>query len=161
MKKKILTLATEDDLLINLTFHKLSASLIAEFADKIVRPHYRDNLNDAIQDLIHKALEEQDFVHSHITHIRRIIPHGSGIRNPKMEKLQKSPEKRRRRGSLRRTHRHMQKPRIGSQQRHKPNYPRTHDNVYSAGSTEKATETRISAERCNLAKNLRLPSSRH
>jgi hypothetical protein len=72
MKKKTATFATEDDLLVDLTFHKLPASLIAEFVEKIVRPYYRDNLNNAIQDLIHKALAEQDFVLSHITHIRTV-----------------------------------------------------------------------------------------
>jgi hypothetical protein len=70
--KKTGALATEDDLRIDLTFHKLPASLITEFAEKIVRPYYRDNLNAAIQDLIHKALAEQDFVLSHITHIRTV-----------------------------------------------------------------------------------------
>ena len=72
MKKKTATLAIEEDLLIDLTFHKLPASLIAEFAEKIVRPYYRDNLNAAIHDLIHKALAEQDFVLSHITHVRTV-----------------------------------------------------------------------------------------
>ena len=70
MKKKTAAVATEDDLLIDLTFHKLPASLIAEFAEKIVQPYYTGNLNAAVQDLIHKALAEQDFVLSHITHIK-------------------------------------------------------------------------------------------
>jgi hypothetical protein len=71
MKKKLLVLATEDDLLVDLTFHNVPASLLAEFAEKIVRPYYSGNLNAAIQDLIHKALAEQDFVRSHTAHIRR------------------------------------------------------------------------------------------
>ena len=58
MKKKTATLATEEDLLIDLTFHKLPASLIAEVAEKIVKPYYQGNLNVAIQDLIHKTLSE-------------------------------------------------------------------------------------------------------
>jgi hypothetical protein len=62
--------ATEEDLLVDLTFHKVPASLLAEFAEKIVRPYYGGNLNAAIQDLIHKTLAEQDFVLSHITHIK-------------------------------------------------------------------------------------------
>ena len=70
MKKKTATLATEDDFLFDLTFHKLPASLIAEFAEKIVQPYYAGNLDAAVQDLIHKALAEQDFVLSHITHIK-------------------------------------------------------------------------------------------
>ena len=38
MRRKILVLATEEDLLIDLTFHKVSASLVAEFKEKIVDP---------------------------------------------------------------------------------------------------------------------------
>ena len=70
MRRKTLALATEEDLLIDLTFHKVSASLVAEFKQKIVDPYYNGNLNAAIQDLLSKTLQEQDFVLSHITHIR-------------------------------------------------------------------------------------------
>jgi hypothetical protein len=70
IKKKLAVLATEDDLLVDLTFHNVPASLLAEFAEKIVTPYYAGNMNAAIQDLIHKALAEQDFFLSHITHIR-------------------------------------------------------------------------------------------
>jgi hypothetical protein len=70
MKKKLAVLATEDDLLVDLTFHNVPASLLTEFAEKIVMPYYQGNINAAIQDLIHKALAEQDFVLSHITHVR-------------------------------------------------------------------------------------------
>ena len=70
MKKKNQVLATEGDILVDLTFHCVPASLLTEFAEKIVRPYYSGNLNVAIQDLLHKALAEQEFVLSHITHIR-------------------------------------------------------------------------------------------
>lgn len=70
MKKKTALLATEQELLVDLTFHGVPTSLITEFAEKIVRPYYNGNLNAATQDLIQKALSEQDFVLSHITHIR-------------------------------------------------------------------------------------------
>jgi hypothetical protein len=70
MKKKTAILAIENDLLVDLTFHNIPASLLTEFTEKIVRPYYSGNLNAAIQDLIHKALVEQDFVLSHITHIK-------------------------------------------------------------------------------------------
>ena len=70
MKKKTQILATESDLLVDLTFHNVPASLLTVFAEKIVRPYYNGNLNAAIQDLIHKTLAEQDFVLSRITHIR-------------------------------------------------------------------------------------------
>jgi hypothetical protein len=72
MKKKAV-LANEEDLLVDLTFHNVPASLLTEFAKKIVKPYYNGNLNAAIQDLIHKVLQEQDFVHSHITHLRNEI----------------------------------------------------------------------------------------
>ena len=71
MKKKLAVLATENDLLVDLTFHNVPASLLTEFAEKIVRPYYAGNINAAFQDLIHKTLAEQDLVRSRITHIRR------------------------------------------------------------------------------------------
>jgi hypothetical protein len=70
MKRKTALLAPENDLLVDLTFHSIPASLLVEFAEKIVKPYYRGNLNAAIQDLLRKTLEEQDFVLSHITHVR-------------------------------------------------------------------------------------------
>lgn len=70
MKKKLTVLACENDFPVDLTFHAVSASLVAEFAEKIAKPYYNSNLNTAFQDLIQKALSEQDFVLSHITHIR-------------------------------------------------------------------------------------------
>ena len=69
-EKKNQMLALEDDLLIDLTFHNVSASLLSEFAEKIVRPYYNGNINAAIQDLLHKTLAEQNFIQSHITHIK-------------------------------------------------------------------------------------------
>jgi len=73
MKKKTAVLATQDDLLVDLTFHSVPASLLTEFAEKIVKPHYQGNMNAAIQDLIIKAVAEQDFVLSHITHVRNCV----------------------------------------------------------------------------------------
>jgi hypothetical protein len=70
MKKKTQVLAAEDDLLLDLTFHSVPASLLSEFAEKIVKPYCQDNLNAAIQDLIHKTLEEQNFILSHVTHLK-------------------------------------------------------------------------------------------
>jgi hypothetical protein len=71
MKKKTQILATEDDLLLDLTFHSVPASLLSEFAEKIVKPYYRGNINAAIQDLLHKTIAEQDFIQSHVTHIKK------------------------------------------------------------------------------------------
>lgn len=70
MKKKTMVLSTEEKLAFDLTMHDVPASLITEFAEKIVSPYYSGNLNAAIQDLISKAIAEQNYVHSHITHIR-------------------------------------------------------------------------------------------
>ncbi len=65
MKKKTALLVTEDDLLVDLAFHNVPASLLIEFSAKIVRPYYRGNLTGAIKDLIQKALSEQEIVSSH------------------------------------------------------------------------------------------------
>ncbi len=62
---------TENDLPVDLTLHKVPASLLTEFAEKIVRTYYNGNTNAAIQDLLIKALVEQEFVLNHITHIRK------------------------------------------------------------------------------------------
>jgi len=73
MKKKSRIFAAEEDLLVDLTFHRVPVSLLTEFAEKIVRPYYAGNTNTAIQDLLHKALAEQDFVLSHVTHLRNCM----------------------------------------------------------------------------------------
>jgi hypothetical protein len=73
MRKKLTVLAKEEDLLVDLTFHSVPASLLSEFAEKIVRPYFQGNMNAAIQDLIKKALTEQDFVLSHITHLQNSL----------------------------------------------------------------------------------------
>jgi hypothetical protein len=70
MRKKTAVLALDEDLLVDLTFNNIPASLLSEFAEKIVHPYYNGNMNTAIQDLLHKVLAEQDFVLSHITHVR-------------------------------------------------------------------------------------------
>ncbi len=69
MIRKTATL-TENDLPVDLTLHKVPASLLTEFAEKIVQPYYNGSMNAAIQDLLIKALVEQDLGLSHITHIR-------------------------------------------------------------------------------------------
>jgi hypothetical protein len=74
IKKKTALLATEEDFQIDLTLHDVPAGLVAEFAEKIVKLYYAGNLNAAVQDLMSKALSEQEFVHAHITHIK--VPGG-------------------------------------------------------------------------------------
>jgi hypothetical protein len=66
MKKKVAVLDTEDDLSVDLTLHDFSALLLAEFAEKIVRPYYSGNMSDAVKDLMQKAIGEEEFVLSHV-----------------------------------------------------------------------------------------------
>lgn len=66
MKKKVAILDTEDDLSVDLTLHDFSATLLTEFAEKIVRPYYSGNTINAIRDLIRKAIREEKFVLSHV-----------------------------------------------------------------------------------------------
>jgi hypothetical protein len=68
MKRKTALLVTEDDLLVDLAFHNVPASLLIEFSQKIIRPYYNGNLTAAIKDLIQKALTDQNLVQSHINH---------------------------------------------------------------------------------------------
>ena len=73
MRTKTTPFPVKNDLLLDLTLHRVPALLISEFAEKIVRPYFNGNLNAAIQDLIQKALSEQDFVQSHIAHVRNAV----------------------------------------------------------------------------------------
>lgn len=69
MKRKLSALtenATEEDLLVDLTFHAVPAGLLMEFAQKIVQPYYAGNLNRALKDLIEKAITEQQLLQNHI-----------------------------------------------------------------------------------------------
>ena len=66
MKKKTQVLATEDDLLLNLTFHGVPVSLLSEFVEKIVKPYYKGNMTAAVRDLLQKNLADQDFIQFHI-----------------------------------------------------------------------------------------------
>ncbi|MCW4005527.1 MAG: hypothetical protein NWF04_02860 [Candidatus Bathyarchaeota archaeon] len=68
MKKKVLTtVSVEDDLLVDLTFHNVPASLIADFTAKVVKPYYAGSLTCALKDLMQKAVADQEFVQNHIT----------------------------------------------------------------------------------------------
>jgi hypothetical protein len=66
MKKKVIVLATEDDLSVDLTLHDFSATLLIEFLEKVVRPYYSGNLNKAVKNLIQKVIREEQFVLSHV-----------------------------------------------------------------------------------------------
>ena len=66
MEKKAAVLATENDLSVDLTLHDFSATLLAEFAEKIVRPYYSGNMSRAVKDLIQKAIQDETLVLSHV-----------------------------------------------------------------------------------------------
>lgn len=52
----------EEDLQISLTFHNLPAEMLKEFAQKIVRPFFHGNMNEAIRSLMQKAIDEETIV---------------------------------------------------------------------------------------------------
>lgn len=49
----------EEDLLVSLTFHNFSADMLREFAQKIVKPYFHGNMNEAVRCLMQKAIEEE------------------------------------------------------------------------------------------------------
>jgi len=69
-KKQAIMANEEQEFAVNLTLHDFPASLLTEFVENIVGPYYDGNLNAAVQDLMHKSLAEQEFVHNHITMVR-------------------------------------------------------------------------------------------
>jgi hypothetical protein len=56
---------------VDLTIHDYSASLLTEFAEKIVRPYYSANMSRALKDLMRNAIKEEDFVLSRIRAVER------------------------------------------------------------------------------------------
>jgi hypothetical protein len=66
MKKKAAVLATEVDLSVDLILHDFSATLLTEFAERIVKPYYAGNISDAVKDLMQKAVKEEQFVLGHM-----------------------------------------------------------------------------------------------
>ena len=67
MEKKNVTLTTMDEFPVDLNFHNVPACLIAEFAEKVVKPYYGGDLNAAFQGLVCKAIAEQDLVKSRLS----------------------------------------------------------------------------------------------
>jgi hypothetical protein len=49
----------EEDLMVTLTFHNFSAEMLREFAQKIVKPYFRGNMNEAVRCLMQKAIDEE------------------------------------------------------------------------------------------------------
>jgi len=56
----------ERDLLVSLTFHNMSVELLKEFAQKIVRPYFGGNMNEAMRSLMEKAIREETIVNQAI-----------------------------------------------------------------------------------------------
>jgi hypothetical protein len=52
----------EEDLLVSLTFHNFSAEMLREFAQKIVKPYFSGNMNEAIRTLMLRAIDEESIV---------------------------------------------------------------------------------------------------
>jgi hypothetical protein len=73
MEKKNQQLTLQNGLFIDLTLHDFSASLLAEFAQKIVKPYFSGNLKNSIKELMQKALAEQELVLSHISSIENSV----------------------------------------------------------------------------------------
>ncbi len=70
MKRKTVFSPTEDDLYVDLTFHDVSALLLQEFTEKIVRPYYSGNISEALEGLIRNAIMEEDFVLNHMQRVK-------------------------------------------------------------------------------------------
>jgi hypothetical protein len=49
----------DDDMFVDLTIYDIPASLLKEFGEKIVQPQYPSGVNEAIKDLIRKAVLEE------------------------------------------------------------------------------------------------------
>jgi hypothetical protein len=65
---KTQTQTAQEDLQVDLVFHKFSANALQEFMTKIVKPYFKGNLNQAIQVLMDKALTEETIFKKAIKH---------------------------------------------------------------------------------------------
>ena len=57
----------DDDMFVDLTIYDIPASLLKEFGEKIVQPRYPSGVNEAIKDLIRKAVLEEQLSRSDAT----------------------------------------------------------------------------------------------
>jgi len=53
---------TEQDLLVSLKLHNFPAELLREFAVKIVKPSFKGNINEALRNLMQRAIDEETLV---------------------------------------------------------------------------------------------------
>jgi hypothetical protein len=54
-----------------LTFHNFSAEMLKEFAQKIVKPYFRGNINEAVRSLMEKAIQEETIANQAIRQKRQ------------------------------------------------------------------------------------------
>jgi len=67
MTRNMLPLAaTTEELLVDLTFHNVPASLLKEFVLQVVKPHYAGSLTEALKELMEKAVADNEFLQNHI-----------------------------------------------------------------------------------------------
>ena len=59
-------IAAQEDFLISLTLHNFSAEMLKEFAQKIVKPYFGGNINQAIRSLMENAITEETTVNQAI-----------------------------------------------------------------------------------------------
>jgi hypothetical protein len=52
----------EQDLLVSLKLHNFPAELLREFAVKIVKPYFKGNINEALRNLMQRAIDEETLV---------------------------------------------------------------------------------------------------
>jgi hypothetical protein len=69
-------IATEEDLLVSLTFHNFSAKMLKEFALKIVKPYFNGNMNQAVRRLMEKAINEETTVNKAIIEESNVLLSG-------------------------------------------------------------------------------------
>jgi|WetSurMetagenome_2_1015567.scaffolds.fasta_scaffold640344_1 hypothetical protein len=65
------TQATEQEMLVSLTLHNFSAEMLREFAVKIVKPYFGGNINEALRNLMVKAIDEETIVNQAVLHKNR------------------------------------------------------------------------------------------
>ena len=59
-------ITTEEDILVSLTLHNFSAKMLKEFAQKIVKPYFGGNTNQAMRSLMEKSINEETIVNQAI-----------------------------------------------------------------------------------------------
>jgi hypothetical protein len=71
-KRRIMAVTSEVSELVTVSFHNVPASLLQEFAQKIVGPYFDGDMNEALRRLLDDALLEEEFFQTHVDK-RRVI----------------------------------------------------------------------------------------